>query len=197
MGQPIVIGTTDRTTRHHAHLLAVTVTAHCPGATGNEKVLAACGAVQRILGGAQTCQRHRASRPAPASAPLRLRPPQRSMASTRAVDALCETTTMTSRRSRSRRSSITGASTRRPDTTSPPMPSTICRLMPPRTMRGSSQGGKDCGSRPQEPMLADVLAEVRVLQQGFDGLRQDFRDHRAATKVRRIDCSARQWRVLT
>jgi hypothetical protein len=32
-----------------------------------------------------------------------------------------------------------------------------------------------------------VLAEVRVRQQGFDGLRQDFRDHRAATKVRKID----------
>jgi hypothetical protein len=38
-------------------------------------------------------------------------------------------------------------------------------------------------------MLADVLAAVRVLQRGFDGLRQDFRDHRAATKLRKIDCS--------
>jgi hypothetical protein len=35
-----------------------------------------------------------------------------------------------------------------------------------------------------------VLAEVRGLQQGFDSLRQDFRDHRAATKVRKIDYSA-------
>jgi len=31
------------------------------------------------------------------------------------------------------------------DTTFPLMPATICRLTPPRTMRGSSQG-KDCGS---------------------------------------------------
>jgi hypothetical protein len=51
--------------------------------------------------------------------------------------------------------------------------------------------GKDCRSRPQEPTLADVLAEVRVLQQGFDGLHQDFRDHRAAIKVRKIDTTRR------
>jgi hypothetical protein len=52
----------------------------------------------------------------------------------------------------------------------PLMPATICRLTPPRTMRGSSQG-KDCRSRLQEPTPADVLAEVRV------------------TQVRKIDCS--------
>jgi hypothetical protein len=89
---------------------------------------------------AKYCQRHRASRPAPAPTSLRLRRPQRSMASTRAVGALCATTTMPSRRTRPRRLSITCASTRLPDTTFPLMSSTICRLlMPPGTMRGSSQ----------------------------------------------------------
>src|SRR5664280_3745323 len=144
MGQPIVIGTTDRTTRHHAHLLAVTVTAHCPGATGNEKVLAAWGAVQRVLGGAQSCQRHRASRPAPASAPLDY--VHLSVAgfstccwcSLRADDDdfdACSTAAITDNL---REHQAAGPHF-------PLMPATICRLTPPRTMRGSSQG-KDCGS---------------------------------------------------
>jgi hypothetical protein len=117
----------------------VTVTAHCPGATGNGKVLEAWGAVQRILGGPQSL----ASDIEPLG-PRQHPPPattstSASMACTRAVRALCATMVMTSRRTRPRQLSITCASTGLPDTTFPLTPSTICRLTPPRTMRGSSQ----------------------------------------------------------
>ena len=124
----------------------VTVTAHCPGAIGNGKAWRHWVLLRRVLGGAQS----RGSDIDPLGP--RQHPPPCDyvylvvVASTRAVGALCATTTMTSRCTRPRRSSLTGASTRLPVITFPLMPATICRLMPPRNDAWIKPAGKDCRS---------------------------------------------------
>src|SRR5664280_1843500 len=122
------------------------VTAHCPGAIGNGKAWRHWVLLRRVLGGAQSL--------AGDIEPLgpRQHPPPCDyvylgvVASTRAVGALCATTTMTSRCTRPRRSSLTGASTRLPVITFPLMPATICRLTPPRDDAWIKPAGKDCRS---------------------------------------------------
>jgi hypothetical protein len=115
----------------------VTVTAHCPGAKGDGKVLEARGAVQRVLGGAQSLARD-IEPPGPRQHP----PP----ATTSAVDGFytcCGCTLRDDDDDFEAYSTAAIIDHRREhqtaDTTFPLMPATICRLTPLRTMRGSRQ----------------------------------------------------------
>ena len=178
MGQSIVIGTTrlhDSAPCPPAR--AVTVTAHCPLPTGNGKAWTHWVLLRRVLGGAQSLGSDIEPLGPRQHPPPSTTSTSASMASTRAVGALCATTTMTSRCTRPRRSSLTCASTGLPVITFPLMPATICRLMPPRkdVWIKPDQGAR-IADHDHRSRRADVLAEVRVRQQGFDGLRQDFPD---------------------
>jgi hypothetical protein len=123
----------------------VTVTAHCPGATGNGKAWTHWVLLRRVLGGAQSLARDIEPR-----GPRQHPPPCDYVhlgvdgfytcwwCTVRDDDDDFDVYSTAAIVDHLREHQAAGPHF-------PLMPATICRLTPPRTMRGSSQG-KDCGS---------------------------------------------------